>query len=42
MYANLSDQTKFRLTEIYKIRNHFNGKIQKRKVMSKKIMIKQT
>ena len=42
MYANLSNQTKFRLTEIYTIKNHFNGKIQKRKVMSKKIMIKQT
>ena len=33
----LSNQTKFRLTEINKIKNYFNSKIQERKRMSKKL-----
>ena len=33
----LSDQTKFRLDEINKIKDYFNSKIQERKTMSKKI-----
>ena len=33
----LSDQTKFRLTEINKIKDYFNSKIQERKTMSKKL-----
>ena len=36
-YSNLSDQTKFRLNEINKIKGYFKNKIQKRKIMSKKI-----
>ena len=34
-YSNLSDQTKFRLNEIYKIKDYFNSEIHKRKIMSK-------
>ena len=34
---NLSNQTKFRLNEINKIRNYFNSEIQERKTMSKKL-----
>ena len=33
----LSDQTKFRLNEINKIKNYFNTEIQERKTMSKKL-----
>ena len=33
----LSDQTKFRLNEINKIKDHFNSEIQARKTMSKKL-----
>ena len=33
----LSDQTKFRLNEINKIKNYFNSEIQERKTMSKKL-----
>ena len=33
----LSDQTKFRLHEINKIKNYFNFEIQERKTMSKKL-----
>ena len=33
----LSDQTKFRLNEINKIKNFFNSEIQERKTMSKKL-----
>ena len=36
-YSNLSDQTKFRLNEIYKIKDYFNSEIQERKIMSKKL-----
>ena len=36
-YSNLSDQTKFRLNEINKIKDYFNGEIQERKNMSKKL-----
>ena len=32
----LSDQTKIRLNEINKIKDHFNSEIQERKTMSKK------
>ena len=35
--SNLSDQTKFRLTEIIKIRVYFNSKNQGRKMKSKKL-----
>ena len=35
-HSNLSDQTKFRLNEISKIKDCFNSKIQERKIMSKK------
>ena len=34
---NLSDQTKFRLNEINKIKYYFNSEIQERKTMSKKL-----
>ena len=34
---SLSDQTKFRLTEINKIKDYFSSEIQERKTMSKKI-----
>ena len=33
----LSDQTKFRLDEINKIKDYFNSEIQGRKIMSKKL-----
>ena len=33
----LSDQTKFRLNEIDKIRDYYNSQIQKRKTISKKL-----
>ena len=33
----LSDQTKFRLKEINKIKGHFNSEIRERKTMSKKL-----
>ena len=33
----LSDQTKFRLNEINKIKDYFNSEIQERKIMSKKL-----
>ena len=36
-YSNLSNQTKFRLNEINKIKDHFNSEIQERKIMSKKL-----
>ena len=36
-YSNLSDQTKFRLNEIDKTKDHFNVKIRERKIMSKKL-----
>ena len=36
-YSNLSDQTKFRLNEINKIKDYFNGEIQERKNISKKL-----
>ena len=34
--SNLSDQTKFRLNEINKIKDYFNSEIQERKIMRKK------
>ena len=34
-YSNLSDQTKFRLNEINKIKDYYNSEIHKRKIMSK-------
>ena len=36
-YSNLSDQTKFRLNEINKIKDYFNAEIQERKIMCKKL-----
>ena len=33
----LSDQTKFRLNEINKIKDYFNSEIQERKAMSKRL-----
>ena len=36
-YSNLSDQAKFRLNEINKIKDYFNSETQERKIMSKKI-----
>ena len=33
----LSDQTKFRLNEINKIKDYFNSEIRERKIMSKKL-----
>ena len=35
--SNLSDQTKFRLNEINKIKDYLNSEIQERKTMSKKL-----
>ena len=35
--SNLSDQTKFRLNEINKIKDNFNSEIQEKKTMSKKL-----
>ena len=35
--SNLSDQTKFKVTEINKIKDYFNSGIQERKAMSKKL-----
>ena len=37
IYTNLSDETKFRLNEINKMKNYFNAEIQERKLMSKKL-----
>ena len=37
MYSHLSDQTKFRLTEINKIKYYFNAEMQERKIISKTI-----
>ena len=37
MYSNLSDQTKFRLNEINKIKDYFNSKILERKIISKRL-----
>ena len=37
MHSNLSDQIKFRLNEINKIRDYFNSEIQERKTMSNKL-----
>ena len=34
---DLSDQTKFRLNEINKIKDYVNAEIQERKIMSKKL-----
>ena len=31
VYSNVSDQTKFKLNEINKIRNYFNSEIQEKK-----------
>ena len=36
-YLNLSGQTKFRLSEINKIKDCFDSEIQERKIMSKKL-----
>ena len=36
-YSSLSDQTKFRLNEVNKIKYYFNSEIQFRKMMSKKL-----
>ena len=36
-YSNLSDQTKFGLNEINKIKYYFNSKIQERKIIDKKL-----
>ena len=36
IYSNLSNQTKFRLNEINKIKHYFNANIQERKTMSTK------
>ena len=36
-YSDLSDQTKFRLNEINKIKDYFNSEIQERKILSKKL-----
>ena len=35
--TSLSDQTKFRLNEINKLKDYFNSEIQERKTMSKKL-----
>ena len=35
--SNLSDQTKFRLNQINKIKDYFNSEIQERKIMSRKL-----
>ena len=37
VYTHLSDQTKFRLNGINKIKHYFNSEIQERKTMSKKL-----
>ena len=37
IYFNVSNQTKFRLNEINKIKDYLNSKIQERKIMSKKL-----
>ena len=37
IHPNLSDQTKFRLNEINKIKDYFNLEIEERKIMSKKL-----
>ena len=37
VYSNLSDQTKFRLNEINKMKDYFNEEIQERKIMSKNL-----
>ena len=37
IYSNLSDQTKFRLNKINKIKYYSNAKVQERKIMSKKL-----
>ena len=39
IYSNLSDQTKFRLIEINKIRYYFNAKISEINIMSKYIAV---
>ena len=39
IYSNLSDQTKFRLIEINKIKYYFNAKISEINIMSKYIVI---
>ena len=36
--SNLSDQTKFRLNEINKIKDYFNSEIQGKKTMSKNLI----
>ena len=36
IYSNLSDQTKFRLNKINKIKYYSNAKVQEKKIMSKK------
>ena len=36
-YSNLSNETKFRLNEINKIKDYFNAEIQERNIMSKKL-----
>ena len=36
-YLDLSDQTKFRLNEINKIKDYFNSESQEQKAMSKKL-----
>ena len=35
--SNLSNQTKFRLNEVNKVKDYFNSEIQVRKTMSKKL-----
>ena len=37
IYSNLSDQAKFRLSEINKIKNYFNEESEERKIMSKRL-----
>ena len=37
IYSNLSDQTKFKLNEINKIKDNFNAEIQERNIMSKEL-----
>ena len=38
IYSSLSNQTKFRLNEINKIKDYFNSETQERKIMSKKVI----
>ena len=38
IYSSLSNQTKFRLNEINKIKDYFNSETQGRKIMSKKVI----